>query len=211
MQNEDIVGGVDKVQGYRLAEFCRPSFSQAEVLSATGLSEKTIQNYLARYEEEMHLSAPAPGKGRSRLYSAADAVFLAAVRAISAFGLAPSTAIFLAHHVRPWALAQAQHYYQNGFVHLPDRLFGFCPPFRASFRQGGEGNDSNLIIHAATFDEIQAWAKEYGHPGLLVIDGARIARETINKLWARYEMVEINNPNDPACWEKARFKPAEEE
>jgi hypothetical protein len=145
----------------------------------------------------MHLSAPAPGKGQRRLYSAADAVYLAAVRAISVFGLAPSMAVLLANHIRAWAVVEARRYYEGGFVYLPDQLFGFCSPF--------EGNESNLMIHAATFDEIQAWAKEYGHNAMLVVDGKRIAQETARKLWEPYEWTRIDNPEDwKTVDEKAR-------
>lgn len=203
MPNENNFAAPDKVKDYRLAHFSRPSFSQAEIINATGLNEKTIQNYLARYEDKMNLSAPAPGKGQRRLYSAADAVLLAAMRAIAGFELPPLKAVLFANHVRAWATVEARRYYECGFDYLPARFFAFCP--------SSEGNESELMIHGETFQEIQHWASEYGHGVVLIVDGKRIAQDVTRKLWARYEMVKIDNPNDPACWEKARFKPADQE
>lgn len=200
MADENDFAGLDQKNDNRLKEFNRPSFCQAEVISATRLSEKTLQNYLARYEEALGLSAPAPGKGQRRLYSTSDAIFLAAMTAVSGFGLAPLRAALFANHVRAWAQIEARKYYEGGFVHLPDQLFGISAPF--------EGNESDLMINASTFEEINAWAKEYGHHAILILDGKRIAQETAHKLWARYEWTRIDNPED---WEKARFKPAEEE
>jgi hypothetical protein len=188
MQHDDTFADLDRANDYRLAEFNRPSFTQAEVISSTGLTEKRIQNYLARYEGEMSLSVPPPGRGQRRRYSAADAVYLATVRAMSDFGLAPSTAVLLANHVRAWAVVQARRYYEGGFVYLPEQLFGFCSPF--------EGNESNLMIHAATSEGIQAWAKKYGHDAILIVDGKRIAQETARRLWERYQWTRIDNPED---------------
>jgi hypothetical protein len=197
--SEDDFAGLDVTKDNRLKEFNRPSFSQAEVISATHLSEKTLQNYLARYEEALGLSATAPGKGQRRLYSTSDAIFLAAMTAISGFGLAPLRAAHFANHVRAWAQIEARRYYEGGFIHLPDQLFGVSAPF--------EGNESDLMIQASTFEEINAWAKEYGHHAILILDGKRIAQETARELWARYQLTSIDNHED---WEKARFKPAEE-
>ena len=181
MANDNLIADLTKFEDYRLAEFRRPSFSRAEIKCATGLTEKTLQNFFARYGAKMRLSAPAPGKGRSNLYSASDAVLLSAVRALTDFEIPPPTAILLAHHVRTWVVAEARRYYQNGFVHLPDQLFGVLPPLY--------GGKENLVIQAATVDELWAAAKKRGHRALLVLDGARLARETIDKLWARYQSV----------------------
>lgn len=199
MPNENNFADLERAKDKRLAEFNRPSFSQAELVSAVGLPEKTLQNYLARYEEEMHLSAPAPGKGQRRLYSAGDAVLLAATKAVAGFGLAPSASVLFANHVRAWAIIEARRYYEGGFVHLPTQFFGFCPR--------SEENQSELMVQGATYEEIRAWAEEYGHQAVLIIDGKRVAQDVTRKLWARYEWVRIDKPED---WEKAKFKPAEE-
>ncbi|HEU0140321.1 MAG TPA: hypothetical protein VFQ79_11435, partial [Bryobacteraceae bacterium] len=145
---------LDQVQAYRLAEFRRPSFAAAEIIHATGLPEKTLQNYLARYEDAMQLSAPAPGKGQRRMYSAADAVYLAAVRAIANFGVAPSAAILLANHVRAWVMTEARWRYECGFTGLPAQYFGFGPKT--------DGNGVDLMVQGAG-PEIQSWAAEHGH------------------------------------------------
>src|ERR1035437_9785981 len=121
MPNENNFDGLDRAKDYRLAQFSHPCFSQAELVIAVGLPEKTLQNYLARYEEDMHLSAPAPGKGQRRLYSAGDAVLLAAMKAVAGFGLAPLAAVLFGNHVRAWAIIKAPLHYEAGFVGLPTK------------------------------------------------------------------------------------------
>ena len=190
----------DKVQGWRLAEFYRAAFSQAEVRVATAIQPKTLNNHLARFEEKMCLSAPAPGKRRSRLWSAADAILVSAMKTLADFEIPPRAALAAAKKIQAWARQKAPMHYEAGFIGLPDQLFGFLPPLY--------GGKENLVIQAATVDELWSAAKKHGHRALLVIDGARLARETVEKLWARYRWVRIERPED---WEKARFVSAEEE
>ena len=199
MPHENAFAGLDRAKDYRLAQFNRPCFTQAELVIAVGLPEKTLQNYFARYEKEMHLSAPAPGKGQRRLYSAGDAVLLAAMKAVAGFGLAPLAAVLFGNHVRAWAIIKAPLHYEAGFVGLPTQFFGFCAR--------SEQNQSELMVQGGTYEEIRTWAEEYGHQAILIIDGKRVAQDVTSKLWARYELVRIEKPED---WEKARFKPAEE-
>ena len=158
---------------HRIEEFNMPMFTQAAIIVATGMSEQIIQKYWGRYEAEMRLSAPAPGRGNRRLYSLADAVFLAAIKSITELGLPPLKAMYTANCIRAWAQMEAgKHFVLRKFVHLPIQYFALCPQL------------VGYIIRGRSPDAILAKCDD---AAVLIVDGSRIVEETNRALVALTE------------------------
>ncbi len=154
-------------------EMTIPRFSQAVVVKATGLPAKTLQNYIDR--KIFTVYASNPGKGQRRLYSAADIVLLAGMKAVSGFGIPPTAAGILANHIRAWMLVETSRC--GGSDRLPECCFLFSPGTRDD-----EANLPDVIDQGPDAGELTKRAAGEGHLAFLLIEGKRLITETLNRL-----------------------------
>lgn len=154
-------------------ELTIPRFSQADVVTATGLPAKTLQNYSER--EVFEVYSPNPGKGQRRLYSVADIVLLAGMKAVSGFDIPPRTAGNFANHVRAWMLVETSRY--RNTERLPEWFFLFCPA-----KRDDEANLPDMMLQGADLAALTERASQEGHLAFLLINGKRLITETLKRL-----------------------------
>lgn len=159
-------------------QLIEPRYTQSQVLAATRLSEKTLQNYIAREQFEMYSDfANRPGRGQRRFYSASDVVLLAAMRDLSLYSIPPSVMGNYANSVRAWLLtdgSRSQSAVGDAISGLPNRYFLFVPP-----------PEADIALAANSWEDLGALAEEWGYNAYIILNGKQLVARTIHSLQLR--------------------------
>ena len=163
-------------------DLIEPRYTQSQVLVAARLTEKTLQNYIAREHFLVYSDFVNPGRGQRRFYSAVDVVLLAAMGELALFSIPPSVAGIYANSIRGWLLvngSRSQTRVGDAVSGLPSTFFLFAPP---------SDSVEQVSLCADSWSSLEAEIERFGDLNSYVIVNAKqLVTRVIHRLQIRQD------------------------